>query len=228
MLVNNVILSFQAFRQREPRTAAPNLSSNIVKKILATHFVKPAIEKCGKVLGYRLHWPKQTEDTEKMIWQQIVNIRNVFDDMVKQFPFVSYFVSAICGINNKRPGQTEYRITPSVCYWIVSRDSIGDLRAVFDRMNDNPYHAVAKMTLQPYQNTEKDISNALFNSVKDNVQGCVGRLVEESVAHCQLQSVATSRYIAKIFNTSFGPRESLEEGVRKLEEIRFNTLLVDI
>ena len=207
---------------------AEKLQSQPVCDVLIHDIIRPVQQNNWNVSAFRMNWSK-TGIGEQSIWDQIVMVRGELDKLAKTIPGGIFVVSAIgASFSPIKSGQkTSYKIHPFVAYWLVSK-RMTDNRNLCEIMNTNNCGAQVKIMLQPYQTSEKDISNALFNVVKDNVAGCVRRLVEDS---CQCYYGPSSRMqepLVKIYVAKNGPITMLKQAVGNLSSVRFHADLLEM
>ena len=207
---------------------ASKLGSRPIKAVLTENIRGPVLQSNWNVAAFRMHWSRP-EINEQTIWDQMVLMREELDKLVKIIPEALFIVSAISATFNQiKTGQKgSYKIRPYVAYWLVS-ERMTDNRNLCDIMNNNNCGAQVKIMLQPYQTTEQDISNALFNTVKDNVTGCVRRLVEDSSESCYGPSERLREPIVKIFVAKRGPMNMLSQAVVNLAGVRFHAELIKL
>ena len=175
-----------------------------------------------------MHW-SALDTREQTIWKPIVEMREELDRLTRTIPGALFFVSAITArYTQVRSNQgSTYKIHPYVMYWLVSK-TVTDSRSLCDMMNRNNCGAQVKIMLQPYQTTEQDISNALFNAVKDNTAGCVRRLVEDSCEYCYGPSERQREPLVKFYVARGGPAQMLSDTIRNLAGVAFRADLLDI
>ena len=90
-------------------------------------------------------------------------------------------------------------------------------------MESNPIGATLKIQLQPFQTTEKDISNTLFMAVKDNMSGCVRHMVEEIQGDLKHKEA-----IVKFYVGLNGPKPVVQAATAELDRARFYTEVYDV
>ena len=202
---------------------SPTLQSRQVRDALMSHFVRPALQAGFKVSAFRLSWFGQSTEHLSIVWDQVVPLRDQLDQKMKEIGGVIYFVSAITATTSgkKKDAPTQKRLVfPGVAYWLVSLANFSE-RDLFNHMQNNGLGATMKLLLQPFQQTEKDLANGLFQVLKDNMEGCVRKMI-----NCGNQGVPPgSCQIAKVFQC----REDLS-GLSlardTLTGLRFNVELV--
>ena len=163
---------------------APSLRSRPVRKILAEQIVGPVLERGWRVAAFRMNWQQHKETLNQNVWKAIVQLRTDLDSLVKKMDGILFFISAVTATQSLQTQSTSgsnvrYKIYPGVAYWLVTRDHIADA-LLYKHMQNNSLGAVLKLQLKHYQKTEKDICNALYLTVKDNIEGCVRRMVDGS------------------------------------------------
>ena len=145
-----------------------------VRRILSEGLVQLALSNSWGVTAVRLTWPRDPH-INSTVWSSISEIRDGLDELLRGFPGWVLFVSAITGSLGP-----QRLIRPAVNHWVVTRGGTADCRAVLQHMQANQAGAVPKLLIQPYQRTEKDIAGVLYTLVKDNIGGCVPRMVAAS------------------------------------------------
>ena len=208
---------------------APKLRSRPVCDILDRQILQPIVQNQWSVSAFRMTWPRVL-DANRNIWDQIVLMRVELDRLVQQIPGALFLVSAInaTSAQMKSGSETSYKIHPGIVYWLVSRQPITDQRSLCSHMNANNCGAMLKLVLQPYQTTEKDIRNALFSGVKDNMEGCVRRLVEESCSHCYGPAERLKEPLVKFYVAPDGPKDMLSQALNDLAAARFRAELLNL
>ena len=199
------------------------LYSKPIRNVLSDRMVRPVVDKQWSVAAVRLSWPKD-EARVQAIWQKIVKIRQSMDELAKCVPLDCVFlVSSISGSMS-----TQRRVcSPSLGYWIVARSHDWDCKLLPDHFHTNTWGATAKLLLQPYQKAHKDYSNTLFTIVKDNVSGCVPRLIQTSLRHCYGEETELWEPATKIWVSDQTLRDTLGQTVSNLMEVRFQTQLLE-
>ena len=206
---------------------APCSTLNVpqARPILLERLVRPAMANKQMVVAVRLTWPK--DSPRQNLWQQIVRLRRDLDAITCRLPSCAYFVSAITAVKQndqfKQP-----RVWPAVGYWAVLREPLRECKLIMDLYNQNLCGAAVKLMLQPYQTTEKDLSSVLFNLVKDNVRGCVPRLVQISQQMSCGEGQPAWEPVMKICVLDRGVKEQLQEAVDAFQRIHFYTGLVEM
>ena len=196
---------------------ASALYSKPVRTVLAERLVGPVLQQCWGVTAVRFNWPFDHATTQ-LAWQQIVQWRESLDAVIRAVPDCVYFVSAVTAtVSNGK-------VLPAVGYWIVMRSAISDCKLLMAHLTANKLSAKPKLLLQPYQKSEKDFSNALFKIVKDNMSGCVPRLMQESVQICGVEGQVEPA--VRICGVDPAQWSHLETVVSELCQLRFTTKLV--
>ena len=131
--------------------------------------------------AFRLSWFSQDPVFLEDLWNNIISLRTNLDARVQEIGGICTVVSAITGtISGVHKAGQQRRVYPGVAYWIVIKDSAFSERMLFNHMNTNKAGATMKLLLQPYQQDEKHLCNALCAALKDNIDGCVRRLVNRA------------------------------------------------
>ena len=205
---------------RESTQAAKGLWSAPVRTILAKQIVAPLLDSPWKVAAFRMHWNKHPDSTVQNIWNQISQARAILDELVCQLDGIVYVISAINATTNSLPSG-QRRVRAGVYYWVVSKTAF-DCRALTEHMESNTVGAAVKLQLQPFQTTEKDFCTTLYNAVKDNMGGCVRRMVEES------SPPQVKEAVVKVYITNKGPTGLLRKALSDLHNVRFYAELYEI
>ena len=206
-------------------TPASVLYSKPVKSLLTERLVRPAINHQWGVMAVRYSWPHD-ELTNKRAWEQIARYREELDQVVAQLSDCLYFVSAIGGTPTGPSGLKWGH--PGVNYWIVNQTSPSDQIVLLQHLTTNQVFATPKMLLQPYQQRECDFNSILFKIVKDNIHGCVPRLVQESWQRCYGSS-NTDNHVepaVRIYVKDPSMENDLRTTVSRLRQLRFPTKLI--
>ena len=195
-----------------------------MKSLLTERLVRPALSRQWGVTAVHFVWPRD-ELNNQMAWEQIVEYREALDQVVCGLPDCLYFVSAIGGIHSSTGVHKGY---PRVGYWIVTLTSTSDCRPLLQHLTANHVQAVPKLLLQPYQQAERDFNNVLFKLLKDNMHGCVPRLVQESWQRCYSSSNNENELepAVKICMVDPSMEQDLMTTVSKLRDLRFLTKLI--
>ena len=206
----------QEIMGRESTQAASKLQSVPVRNILSKQIVAPVLNSGWSVTAFRMHWNKEQDAMVENIWDQILQIRASLDRLVQQLEGIVYFVSAINATNSALvDGQR--KVKPGVCYWIVLERAL-ECRVFTQHMDSNSVGANLKLQLQPFQTTEKDLCSSIFNAVKDNMGGCVRRMVDEIQARSGDQ---TKEAVVKVYVAEHGPKKLLSRTLSDLCSVRF-------
>ena len=171
-------------------------------------------------------------------WADIVRLRQGMDDLVATIPVASFFISAISAsttmikadstsVVKGESSKTDYKIVPSVSYWMVTNDHEVDMRDLFKGMQVNQFGAVLKLQLQPYQEqSEEQLCNAVFLCVKDNLEGCVRQLVDTSTLKYHASDEEVSREpIVKIVVKDSDMNSLVGNLVSALDSVQFSVSL---
>ena len=219
MAAPSSVATLPAFKLRSPP----------VCNILTQDLIQPVVENNWNVAAFRMHWPR-IDGSIQTLWDRIVPIRAELDELVKTIPGPLFIVSGIYATASysKTGPNAVCRVLPGVGYWVVTKGPSLDSRSLCDHMNNNRCGATMKLVLQPYQTAEKDFRQALFNTVKDNVEGCVRRLVEDSRVYCYGPTERLGEPVVKIYVTKEGPRNRLSRVVRDLAAVRFRADLIEL
>lgn len=211
---------------RECTQAAYKLKSQQVRTVLTAQLVRPVLANGWSISSFRMHWNKASPSAIHGIWAQIVEARAELDQLVRRVPGLLFFVSAINATNATLP-DGQRRVNPGLYYWVVSKETV-DCRELALHMESNSVGAYLKIQLQPFQTTEKDISGSLCNAVKDNMSGCVRRLVEEAQAEEAQAEGSSKEAIVKFYVGKDGPSDMLPSVLSSLEKVRFHAELYEI
>ena len=197
------------------------------RTMLDRYIVSPFQQPGYRVSAFRMSWFSQESDFLQKIWDEIVHLRVKLDCMVTNIPGVDVCVSAITATKSglrKTQDPAERKIYPGVSYWIVTPDTGFNERDLFNRMQANPFGATMKLLLQPYQSSKKDVCTALYGVVKDNMEGCVRRMVDMSA----IQSLGQQpgQYpVVKAFAMNEQHVEKLNEAQVHLKTARFDMIV---
>ena len=210
----------------EPMWPAPGLRSQAVRSILAKNLVGPTVQNGWNVSAFRMGWIKQDDQGTRNLWDQIVQLRYDLDQLVQTLPGLVYFVSAVTATSSQQKtntsSSTNVKAHPGVSYWLVSHQQQTDSRQLYTVMHNNRLGANLKLQLQPYQQSEKQYCHALYNTVKDNMEGCVRRLFDASARTLSIPLEA----IVKIIVADQEATPLLTEAVSQLGAVRFHAELL--
>lgn len=212
--------------RKEGVYVATRLRSGAVKDILDNYLIQPVIDNNWKVHAFRMHWPKMTEEEEAMTWQQIISIREGLDSIVRELPCLLHFVSGIGGVNRKNPVTGVFYTHPIISYWVVISADVLNTREMLASMNANPYGAQARLNLQPFSTGKKDLVNALHVAVKDNMEGCVRRIVDENNPYPTEGNRGNS--LVKFVTKGKAINEHLYASIDRLRAARFMVEFIEI
>ena len=212
----------------EATLPSPYLQNKAARELLTQRLVPAFTARGARILALKTLWLNQPAEAVQDTWNQILPLRVAMDDMVKSVQGVQFFVSCItASAPSKKPKAgtpgSKYLIRPAIGYWLVSEDQTFNDRDLFNRMNKNPYGAIMKLALQPFQTDEKAVSNALCNVVKDNWEGLVRRMVAASKALHPNFSSADQFSILKVFVSQSSPEivNFVTDACNKLQQVAF-------
>ena len=174
--------------------------------------------------AFRMNWSKQDDNVTRNMWDNIVTLRERLDDLVQNVPGIAFFVSAINATHSltKTPvGTQHYKVFPGVAYWLVTYRPIADRREFCTMLQDNDIGATLKLQLQPYQQSDREIRNALFAVVKDNMEGCVRRMVDTGANAVP----GVPHPLVRLYNADDEFAQVLEPTLYELHMARFATEL---
>ena len=190
--------------------------------------MRPALRHQWGVTAVRFSWPHDGLSNQ-MTWKEIVAHREDLDRVVCGLPQCLYFVSAVCATATANV-RALHGGFPGVGYWIVTPSPMPDCRLLLQHLNTNHVQATPKLLLQPYQKSERDLNNVLFKILKDNMSGCVPRLVQESWQHCHGSSKIENQVEPAVRICMIDPiiEQHLMTTVSELEALRFYTKLIHL
>ena len=200
------------------------MTSPQVRKVLSDQIIAPVVANGWVVSAFRMYWKREQPYSTDMIWGQIAETRTMLDALVRQVPNLLFIISSINATNASFSDGTRM-VKPGVAYWVVSREAL-DCCELSKHMGRNNVDATLKILLQPFQTSEKDVTNVLYSAVKDNMGGCVRRLVEDSQAN---RGMTTKEAIVKFYSASQnGPTDMLSVAINSLQQARFYSELYEI
>jgi hypothetical protein len=135
-------------------------------------------------MALRIVW----RNNEEQIWQNIQELRKMYDDMIKQFSNdmeMVYFVSATTGVISPQK-RTAARIYPAVSYWIVLKRHLSTveaytmLRSLKERLPSWENSEVKLLQEPPIISTADKQHNVLCTVIKDHNGHYVKRRLTES------------------------------------------------
>ena len=202
-------------------TPTTSMKNPAVRHILSEQLVRLALSNHWGVTAVRFTWPN-TEGTAQGVWDNISALRAALDKLMAMFPDWVLFVSGVSGSLGP-----QRKVRPSVGYWLVTRSEVSDCRAILAHVQANQCGATPKLLLQPYQKTEKDFTQVLYTLVKDNVGGCVPRMVQDSRRlPGGLSQVADWESVVQIHLKDRLLKATLDRTVGDLSEARFPIPLI--
>ena len=202
------------------------LRSTVVRDTLTTQMVEPVLARGWTVAAFRMNWSRQTDEALQYTWDNIVSIRQEMDQAALQLPGLQLLVSAISATSSRLPKENRYRNSPGVAYWGALTQGM-DTRSLIGFMQENSSGAQLKLQLQPFQKTKDHVCNALFTVVKDNMEGCVRRLVEEAQRRNH-RDVGVMEPIVKLYVRGEKVKNFMLNTVLNLAAARFSVELLEM
>ena len=204
-----------------------SLNSAAAKASLMEQLVRPAVEQLQSVVAVRLTWPKD-DSARQAMWDQITAVRHDLDALAMQLPHCLYFVSAITAVKQCDRSKKETKIWPAVGYWAVLKQPVGDCKLIINAFSQNSCGAAVRLMLQPYQTSEKDVSGVLYNMVKDNVRGCVPRMVQASLQRQHRTSAGAPETPVRVCAVDKEVLPHLHRAAAALQDARFATDVIEM
>lgn len=210
------------FRSNKLGYPASRIRSESVCSILHQDICEPLLCRGWSVSAFRMSWPSTTEEQAQGIWDDILIVRNHLDKQAQLIPGALFIASAVHGTKVKTRTK-DYKVNPGVAYWIISNTPITN--KVHSYMNGNPYCAVVKFLLQPFQIADiNTVSGVLLAALKDTMEGCVPGLLLQNCLKLYGEQ-KSSEPVCKMYVSSDGPHDILETAVQKLHRESFPTYL---
>ena len=191
------------------RFPSGNLKSSSVRAVLTQHIVSPLLQSQYTIAAVRLSWFNHSAEYLDRVSEQLVGLRAQLDDHVKQLDGLHMFISAVTATRSgfKKDQQSSgMLIYPGVSYWTVFDSAAFNQRDFCNYLQATQLGTTMKLLLQPYQQGEKDLKNALFSVLKDTQEGVVRRLVDMS-AQVNLKQAAGTYNITRAYIATSSPAE---------------------
>ena len=195
-----------------------NLKSPEVCKVLQQHIVLPFLQPQYTVTALRMSWFNRSVDYLNQVTEQLVHLRAQLDEYVNGLPGVQLVISAVTATRSSTKKVQDMKLYPGVAYWVVLDAASFDQRALCSFLQTTDSKPTLKLLLQPYQQTEKDITTALSSVLKDSMEGVVRKLLDYS-ANTQFGSAAGTYPIVRVFNHNSKLNEMIGVAKAKLDKL---------
>ena len=197
----------------EGPTPKVSLTSHAARTALVQNVVDPTLKRNLKVSAVRLCWFGDDAHQLQPFWENILNLRDQLDGIMKSTPGVMYYMSCLTATMSGKKKKLSF---PGVSYWIASEKD-APVRNLFDNMQNNRLGAKMKLILQPYQESIDHIYQSMYTVAKDTADGVVKKVLERQAACLGNTSPFA---ITKLFSHFPADREWLEHAAEQLRAVR--------